>query len=194
MLAGVVEVPEFRPLPLGVPAVLGRPERKHALLGAGLLLVTPRAAEGSIEPVLVERLLESLGLHHVGVYRRPMGKGANALGDAFRVHVHEQVETEPAGRLVPEADHFPELPGRVDMQEWEGRLGRVEGLHGQMQHHRAVLADRIEHHRLFALGDHLPHDVDGLGFEAGQMGQMVVRAGSAGCGHFGSGPERGPGV
>ena len=29
-----------------------------------------------------------------------------------------------------------------------------------MQHHRAVLADGVEHNRIMALGSHLPHDVD----------------------------------
>ena len=42
----------------------------------------------------------------------------------------------------------------------------------QVQHHRAVLADRIEHHRPLALGDHLAHDVDALGLEALEMGQF----------------------
>ncbi len=30
----------------------------------------------------------------------------------------------------------------------------------------------IQHHRLFALGYHLPHDVDGFGLEALQVGQV----------------------
>ncbi len=44
-----------------------------------------------------------------------------------------------------------------------------------MQHHRAVLADGIEHHRLLALGDDLAHDVDALGFKPLKVGQ--ARAG-----------------
>jgi hypothetical protein len=40
-----------------------------------------------------------------------------------------------------------------------------------MQHHRAVLADRVKHDRLFALGHHLAHDVDALGFQALQVGE-----------------------
>ena len=41
-----------------------------------------------------------------------------------------------------------------------------------MQHHRRILADRIEHHRVFALGRDFAHDVDALGFELLQMGQL----------------------
>ena len=40
---------------------------------------------------------------------------------------------------------------------------------GQVQHHRAVLADRIEHHRIFGLGDDLAQNLDALGFEALQV-------------------------
>ena len=65
--AGVVEPPQLRALVLRVPAVLRGAEREDALLGARLLLVAARAAEGGVEAVLVERLLQRLGLHHVGV-------------------------------------------------------------------------------------------------------------------------------
>ena len=55
--AAVIDVPQFRPLVLRVPAVLGAAHRKDALLGAALLLVAARAAEGGIEAAGVERLL-----------------------------------------------------------------------------------------------------------------------------------------
>src|SRR3546814_4479996 len=56
----------FRSL-LGIPAVTCGAEGEDALLRPALLLVAPRAAEGDIEAVEVERLLQSLGLPHVGV-------------------------------------------------------------------------------------------------------------------------------
>ena len=84
----------------------------------------------------------------------------------------QQIEPEPRGRLVAERDHLAELPGRVDVQERERRLRRIERLHRQVQHHRAVLADRIEHHRPLALGDDLAHDVDALGLEALKMREL----------------------
>ena len=41
----------------------------------------------------------------------------------------------------------------------------MECLDRQMQHHARILADRIEHHRLFELRDDLAHDLDGLCLE-----------------------------
>jgi hypothetical protein len=40
-----------------------------------------------------------------------------------------------------------------------------------MQHHRAVLADRIEHDRTLALRRHFPQDVDAFGLEALKVSQ-----------------------
>ena len=45
-----------------------------------------------------------------------------------------------------------------------------------MQHDGRVLADRIEHHRLFAFGGDFADDVDRLGFEALEMGEFMFRA------------------
>jgi len=57
------------------------------------------------------------------------------------------------------------------MHEREGRPGGVEGLQREVEHHRAVLADGIEHHWVLGLGDHLAHDVDGLRLELFEVGQ-----------------------
>jgi hypothetical protein len=44
-------------------------------------------------------------------------------------------------------------------------LAGIEGLEREMQHHRGVFSDGIEHHRVAELGRDLAHDVDALGFE-----------------------------
>ena len=68
--AGVVQAPELGPLLPGVPLVACRADREDPLLGARTLFVAPGTAERAVEAVDVERLLERLGLHHVGVNRR----------------------------------------------------------------------------------------------------------------------------
>ncbi len=50
----------------------------------------------------------------------------------------------------------------------------MEGLAREVQHARAVLADRIEHHRVPAFGDDLAHDLDALRFEPLQVGQRIA--------------------
>ena len=140
-------------------------KREHALLGARLLLVAARAAERGVELVLRERRLQRLGLHHVRV-ARAVGERADARLRGLDVRVHDQVEAELARHAVAERDHLPELPGRVDVHQRERQLARVERLAGQVQEHRAVLADRVQHDRVVELGRHLADDVDALRLEA----------------------------
>jgi len=151
--------------------VVGRAKREHPLLGPALLFVAPGAAEGRVEAVLVKRLLEALGLPHVGVQRRAVVEGVDAPRLGFRVLVDDQLKAQLLGHALAHLVHGLELPGRVHVHQREGRLAGIEGLGGQVQHHGAVLADRIQHHRAFALGGHLAHDVDALGLQSLQVGQ-----------------------
>ena len=104
----------------------------------------------------------------------PESNGIDAALHAVLVDMHDQIQSEPLGRLVAELDHLPEFPGRIDMHQRERRLGGIEGLHRQMQHHAEVLADGIEHHRIAEFGRHLAHDVDDLGFQPPQMGRAAT--------------------
>ena len=120
--ARVVEPPQLRSLLLRVPAVLGRADREHPLLGPRLLLVAPRAAEREVEAVLVERLLQPLGLPHVGVHRGAVVERVDAELDALGVLVHEQVDAQLGGHAaVAELVHLLELPRGVDVQQRKRR-------------------------------------------------------------------------
>jgi hypothetical protein len=167
----VEDLPHLGALVLRVPAVLGVAEGEDALLGPALFLVAACAAEGSVEAVPVERLAQPDRLHHVGVHVRAVAQRADAVAHALFVDVDEKLEPQLGGHRVAEGDHLAELPGRVDMQEWKGRAGRMERLHRQVQHDGGVLADGIEHHRLGEGGGHLAENMDRFGFEPLQVGQ-----------------------
>src|SRR5215207_253849 len=61
-VAAVVEAPQLGALVLGVPLAEVVAEAEHALLGPGLLLVAPGAAEHGVEPVLLDRFEQGDGL------------------------------------------------------------------------------------------------------------------------------------
>ncbi len=65
------------------------------------------------------------------------------------------------------------------MEQRERRLARIEGLEREMQHHRGVLADRVEHHRIAEFGGNLAHDVDALGLELAEIGGQTLLHGLA---------------
>ena len=125
--------------------------------------------------MLVESVLQRLGLHDVGVLAAAVGERGDAGGAAFLVGVDDEVQLELLGDPVPEGDHVPELPRRVDVQEGERESPGVEGLAGEVQEHGRVLADRIEQHRTLELRSHLADDVDAFGFELLQVGERVAR-------------------
>jgi hypothetical protein len=57
------------------------------------------------------------------------------------------------------------------MQKLKWRRRRRKRLQGEMQHHRTVLANRIEHDWPFALGNGLTEDLNALGLKALKMGK-----------------------
>ena len=61
--------------------------------------------------------------------------------------MHQQFQPKLLRDIVAESDHLPELPGCINMQQWEGWLAREEGLHGKMQQDAAILADGKEQYR-----------------------------------------------
>ena len=173
--ARVEQVPQFRPLVARVPGVALGAKREDAFLGPALLLVAPRAAECGIEPVLVQRLLERLGLHDVGVQGRAGGDRIDAALHAVLVDMDDQIEREPAGGLVAKRNHLAKFPGGVDVQQRERKWRGIEGLDGKVQHDAGVLADRVEHHRILEFGDDLAHDFDRLRLEPLEVCRKSLR-------------------
>jgi hypothetical protein len=85
------------------------------------------------------------------------------------VGVHDEIEPELARGPITERDHVPELPGGIDVQQREWRLGRPERLPRQMQQYGGVLTDGIEQDGRAELRRRLAEDVDALGFEQLEM-------------------------
>ncbi|MNQ56294.1 hypothetical protein D3C85_704140 [compost metagenome] len=102
-----------------------------------------------------------------------MGEGVDALGDAFRIDVGDQVQAQLGDHLVAEAVHLLEFPLGVDVHHRERQLAREEGLARQVQHHGGVFTDGVQHHRVIELGGHLADDVDAFRLQLFQMRQFV---------------------
>src|SRR3546814_6377628 len=62
-----------------------------------------------VEPALFQRLLQRLGLHHVGVHRGAVADRADALGDPLGIDVDAQLDAGLGSAAVAEGDHFAEL-------------------------------------------------------------------------------------
>ena len=146
--------------------------RSFARLFSSSRRAPPKATS---KPYLFEGLLQALGLPHVGVQRAVVER-IDATFLRFRILVNQQLHARFRRHPVAQRVHVAKLPGRIDVQQRKWRRRGMEGLARQMQHHRRILADRVQHHRLFGLGDHFPEDVDALGFKALQMRQLHERS------------------
>ncbi|MNL21692.1 hypothetical protein D3C87_1429950 [compost metagenome] len=147
--------------------------REHPLLGARLLFVPTRTADGGVISARIERLAQSLGLHDVGIARRTVVERVDAVAHPVLIGVADEIETIFFGRTIPEGDHLAKLERRIHMQQRKWDLAGIEGLACQMQQDARILADRIHHHRPLKAGRHLAQNLDALGLEGLQMRQSV---------------------
>ena len=127
---------------------------------------------------------QGLRLHDVGVHRGAVTDRPDAACEPAFVDVDDQFEPEFARDFVAECDHFAEFPGRIDMQQRKWQLPRIERLQSQVQKHRGIFADRVEHDRVVALSDSLTYDVDAFGFEMLKMRECRERPAGRGL-HLG---------
>src|SRR6185437_12748419 len=76
--------------------------------------------------------------------------------------------------LVTKGNHFPKLPRRIDVQNGERRLRRIEGLLGQMHEDGRVRADRIEQDRAPELARDLAQNVDAFCLETSEYRHLYA--------------------
>ena len=161
-----------------VPLAEGVAKGEDALLGAGLVLVAARAAEGGVEVVVADgveqrdRLEPVARAHDAGVLDLALVDRVLHLGD-------DQARADALDRRVAELDDLGEVLTGVDVQHRERQLLGGEGLHREVQEHRGVLATREEQDRTFALRDHFSQDEDGVGLQ--QVEVVGGRGGAQGC-------------
>ena len=172
----VVEVPQLGALVLGVPLAELVAEGEDPLLGAGPLLVAAGAAEGGVEAVLVDRVEQRRRLQAVARRRGPVSSTTRPV--SIESCTLATISRSPSSRdaAVAELDHLGEVVAGVDVHHRERERPRAERLLGQSQQHDRVLAAAEQQHRPLELGGHLAHDVDRLGLERAQVGQLGRRA------------------
>ena len=178
MNARVKQVPQFRPLVLRIPLALFVAKRKDALLGARLLFIAPRAADGSVETALpqavtlAQPIQQRFGLQQSAAALRAQPERVRAVVDGLAIGVHNQLRADLGRVAIAKLDHLAKLVGGIDMQQRERDRRRMKSLLGQPQQDRRILADGVQHHRPLELGRHLAHNVDAFGFEQTEMAKL----------------------
>ncbi|MGX1153831.1 hypothetical protein RKD39_001409 [Streptomyces albogriseolus] len=146
-------------------------QREHPLLGAGLLLVAPAAAEHRVEALLADGVRERHRLQRVAGAVRALLEDA-----AVEVVLHGgDVQPQPVlgDRAVAVVEDLGEVVPGVHVEQRERHRRGRERLQRQVQHDDGVLAAGEQDHRLLELTRHLAEDVHGLGLEGVQVGEGV---------------------
>ena len=172
VLAGIhlalVELPEFGALLARVPLAERVAEAQDALLGARLVLVAARAAEGGVEVVVGDGVEQGHRLEAVARTERA-GVGDLALVDRVLDVGHDQSRAGGLDGAVAELEDLGEVLSGVDVHDGKGKLLGREGLGRQVQQDGRVLAAGEEQDGAFALGHDLAQDENGVGLEQVEM-------------------------
>ena len=121
------------------------------------------SAMASSSVVVCRRLRDARG--PVSSTTRPASIESCTLG-------HDQALAQLGHAAVAELDDLGEVVAGVDVHEREREARRAEGLLGQAQQDDRVLAAAEQQDGALQLGGHLAHDVDGLGLEDLEVGQL----------------------
>jgi len=127
--------------------------------GALFVLLLSNGLTVAVE-YLVKRLAQRQRLHHMRMQARTVRKRTDPLAYAFLIDMNQKIEAPLGRHPIPKLDHLAELPGGVDMENGERRLGRIEGLHRQMQQDGRIFPDGIKHHGPGKICRDFPHDMD----------------------------------
>ena len=187
---GLELVPQLRRLVRHVPVAVPVARREVPFLAAAAFLIGPgaddhageRLAAGGLDvlpglvvqhparPLARERVFQRLALERrAALEPRALAVGERLPGrQGLVVAAEDHVQLPLPGQAVAVLDHLRDLVLRVDVHQRQRHVPE-EGLAGQPQQHRAVLADRPEHHELLELAIRLAQDVDALGFEFVEM-------------------------
>ena len=109
--AGVVKIPDFRPLVFRVPLAEAVAEAEETFLGAGLFLVAPRAANQAIKLKFLNGREQRGDLQLVAADFAGRGNG-DALGDGVFDLADDEFGAEFLRAAVAEFVQFRENDGR----------------------------------------------------------------------------------
>ena len=125
--------------------------------------------------MLFDRVEQRRGLQAVARRARAGLLGHPTPVDRLLDRRDDQALAELGGDAVAEAGDLGEVVPRVDMHDRERELAGPKRLLGETQQDDRVLAAGEQQHGTFELGRDLAEDVDRLGLEGLEVGELVAK-------------------
>ena len=169
VLARVVEPPQLRALVLRVPAVLGERNEKMRSLARDFSSSRRAPPKAASKPYWSSACFRPSVFHMSVCSAEPWSNGLMPAPrpSGFWWTSSSMPSSRPSARATRTCAGTSRSCRRAAAGTAAAPGRRPSRARCSM--HRAVLADRVQHHRLLALGDHLAHDVDALGLEPLQV-------------------------
>ncbi len=106
---------------------------KNTLLRPAGFLVAACSPENAIVGSRIQRLTQGERLHDLRVDSAAVLDRIDALPEAIRIRVDDEMESQALRFGIAKLDHLPEFPFRIHVQHREGKRPRMERLASQMQ-------------------------------------------------------------
>ena len=170
--AGVVEIPDFRALVLGIPLPEPVTEAEEAFLGAGFFLVAPSAADTAVKTKFLNRPQQHRRLQAIPA-DLPGRHVRQSFLDGVLDGADDQLRAELLRAPVAEFDQLRKLVARLNVEERHRQVARAERFFREAQEADGILAAGKEQRRALKFPGDFTHDVNRLGFQILQMIQMI---------------------
>ncbi len=139
-----------------------------------------RVAENHVVAALVECPPQRAGTHLARIDIAVVDRVV-AFAAADLVGIHHEIEAALRRELVAKSEHVAEFPGRIHMQQRQGRSRGKERLSRQMGEDGRVLAAREQQYRALRLGHAVAQDVNGLRLQRREVGRQHHAAARTGA-------------
>ena len=133
---------------------------EEAFLGTGFFLISSGTTDGCIEFIVLQGIEQGSGLQLVAGSIITRFLLYSSLVDAFLHATHDEFGSEFLGEFVTILDGFLEVVTRVDVEQREWNLRRIECLVGEICDYDRILATREEDDRTLELGSYFAEHVD----------------------------------
>ena len=171
--SAVVEVPDLRPLVLGIPLAEAVAEAEEAFLGTGLLLIAAGSADAAIEAELLDGSQKDGDLELVAADLSGSLDGGSFLKGLVD-RADNELGMEFLGATIAELDELGKLVTGRHVEERHRNVRGAEGLLGKTEQTDRVLAAGEEDGGTLKLRGDLAHDVDRLRLKVIQVIEMIA--------------------
>ena len=100
---------------------------ENTLFCPTLFFISPRTTKGHIKLVQVQRLLQTLSFHDVGMQRTAVIKGVDVFLNALWVGMNDKLHIRSLRHSIAKIVHGLELPPRIHMHQGKRRRTGVKG-------------------------------------------------------------------